>query len=130
MKQSFTGNDVRDIRKSLGLSRAEMGSVLGVAAVTVEKWEQSGDKTIRSKYFGKLMELSGAGFAGAGIGFVAAPAILGVAAATAIGALAASALIGDKELDEAIGMMERLRKLSPEERKTLVELLLKANSQT
>jgi transcriptional regulator with XRE-family HTH domain len=128
MKKTFTGDDIRELRHSLMLSRADIAKALNVAPVTIEKWEQARSKPVRPKYVSKLMELGGAGIAGVGIGALAAPALLPVAGVIAVGALGASKLIGDKEIDAAIDLMTKLKNLNFEERQTLVDLMIKMNS--
>jgi DNA-binding transcriptional regulator YiaG len=44
---TLTSEDVKDLRRELGLSVAQLGMVLGVAAATVESWESGArDPTI------------------------------------------------------------------------------------
>jgi transcriptional regulator with XRE-family HTH domain len=125
---TFTGDDIRNLRKSCRLSRKELGDILGVAAVTVEKWEQRGNQEIRTKYHDKLMQLSGAGLARAGIGAFAAPAILPVAGLMGLGAISAAALLSDKELENAANTIEKLKRLTIEERQVMVDLMKKMNT--
>jgi transcriptional regulator with XRE-family HTH domain len=125
---TFTGDDIRNLRKSCRLSRKELGDILGVAAVTIEKWEQRGNQKIRTKYHDKLIQLSGAGLAGAGIGAFAAPALLPVAGLMGLGAISAAALLSDTELENAAKTIEKLKRLTPEERLVMVELMKKMNT--
>jgi transcriptional regulator with XRE-family HTH domain len=125
---TFTGNDIRALRRSRRLSRKELGELLGVAAVTIEKWEQRGDQKVRTKYHGKLMQLSEAGIACEGIGAFAAPALLPIAGLMGLGAISAAALLSDKELDNAANMIEKLKRLTIDERQVMVDLMKKMNS--
>jgi len=124
----FSGNDIRALRRSRRLSRKELGDVLGVAAVTVEKWEQRGEEQVRTKYLEKLIQLSGAGIAGGGVGALAAPALLPVTDLVVLGAISAAALLSDKELENAANTIEKLKRLTIEERQVMIDLMKKMNS--
>src|SRR4051794_40834230 len=117
----FTGNDVRAVRKKHGLTRKELADYLEVSAVTVEKWEQHGEKIIRPKYHQKLAQLGGIGAAGIAAGLLAAPALLAPALIVG-GAAGFGALLSDEGLERAGRLLDGLRKLSPEERMTLFTL--------
>jgi hypothetical protein len=101
---------------------------LGVAAVTVEKWEQRGEEQVRTKYLEKLIQLSGAGIAGGGVGALAAPALLPVTDLVVLGAISAAALLSDKELENAANTIEKLKRLTIEERQVMIDLMKKMNS--
>jgi transcriptional regulator with XRE-family HTH domain len=120
----WTGAEVRQLRESMNLTRKQFSQYLNISAVTVEKWELSPKKKLRSKYYPTLSGLSGAGVAGASIGLLAAPALIGPAAiAGGIGLVLD--IISDKGLKEAIEKLESLQKLNENERSTLVQLWLK-----
>lgn len=123
----FNGDDLRNIRKEQKLSRSEMAKLLGVSPVTIEKWEQMGNKPIRDKYEHAVSTIAGAGVAGAGIGLIAAPAVLPALGLFAgIGGLAYSTgLLSDRELRNASVAIENLKKLTPEERIQFVKLFQK-----
>jgi transcriptional regulator with XRE-family HTH domain len=127
-EKPFTGNDVRELRTKHKLTRKQMGELLGVAAVTIEKWELAGDHPIRPKYHEALGKIAGLG-AGAGmVGAIAAPAVLAalpVAGIVGLGILGAKKLWTDGELDQAEEMLRALRRLSPEERETWISLCKK-----
>ena len=122
----FTGNDVRDIRKKHRMTRKELAEELGVSAVTIEKWEQHGDKTIRSKYHEKLANIGGIGTAGVIAGMLVAPALLAPAAILG-GGVGVAALLTDDGLDKATKLLNQLKRLTPEERETLINLTRKMN---
>lgn len=129
--ETFTGNDVRELRKKHSLSRRKLGEFLNVAAVTIEKWEQAGDQPIRPKYYDALGKIAGYS-AGAGIvGAIAAPMALAALPAVSIlgaGAWMASKFWSDTEIDRIEESLIALRRLTPEERKTLFQLYEKMNS--
>jgi len=123
----FSGNDIRSLSKAHKLSRHELAAILGVSPVTVEKWEQASETPVRSKYHTKLLDLAGAGAAGAGFGIFAAPALSPVAGILGLGAISLSALLTDAELDKASETIQGLKKLTPSERDSMIRLLLKMN---
>ena len=123
----FFGRDVKSIRKKHRLSRSEMAESLNVSPVSIEKWEQSPDKPIRPKYHQKLNTFLGMGGAGALAGLVAAPVAL-LPSLAIFGAAGAAKLIADNNIDDAISGLEALKKLTPEERETLISLVDKMNS--
>ncbi len=125
----FNGNDIRELRKNHRLTRKEMGDLLSVSAVTVEKWEQKSNQKIRPKYHEKLMEIAGAGIAGAGIGVLAAPALLPIADVLGLGAIGLACLVSDTELEKASATIEKLKRLSSEEREIMIQLVKKMNTQ-
>ncbi len=126
----FSGHEIRNLRKAHKLSRHELAAILGVSPVTIEKWEQAAEKPVRSKYHSKLLELAGAGAAGAGIGFFAAPVLFPVAGILGLGAIGLSALVTDAELDKASETIQGLKKLTPSERESMIQMLLKMNKPT
>lgn len=123
--ESFNGNDVRELRKKHNFTRKQLGELLGVAAVTIEKWELAGDQPIRPKYHQALGRIAGFS-AGAGVvGTMAAPAILAALPAVSIlglGILGITKMWTDGELDKVEEVLRSLRRLSPEERETWVNL--------
>jgi len=104
------------------MSRKELAAFLNVSAVTIEKWEQQGDRPIRPKYHAQLKELKGKNAALLAAGALAAPTLV-LPALLAAGGL--QALLGDAELDRAYLMIEKLKRLGPEERETFLKLARK-----
>lgn len=121
----FTGKNLRQIRKSLGLSRKQVGDLLGVAAVTIEKWEQKNDTPIRSKYHGPLMLLSKAEVpSGDGNASGQVPSV----SLSGFEALNNASLLTDSELENAMSTIEKLKRLTISERQRLLALVKKMNS--
>lgn len=118
----FTGNEVRTVRKKHKLTRKELGQYLDVSPVTIEKWEQQGSKVVRPKYHEKLAQLGGVGIAGVVAGIAFAPALLAPALMLGGAAAGFGALVSDDDLEKAGKLLDGLKKLTPEERKTLFEL--------
>ncbi len=130
--KEFTGDDLRTFRKKTSMSRQDVAAHLNVSPVTVEKWEQHGDKPIKTKYYGSLSSIgalgTGVGAAGVAAGLIAAPAVLGVAAAVGASSILAGGLglsKDSKDIQKLTNLLEGFSKLSPKEQKQYVNLLKK-----
>lgn len=53
-----TGASVRDVRKAVGLTQAELCAHLGVSISALRRWEQNPEMAINSTHYKKIEELS------------------------------------------------------------------------
>lgn len=124
----FTGHEIRELRRQHDLTRKQLAKLLGVAAVTIEKWELAPNQPIRPKYHEALGRIAGLGTGAGIVGAIAAPAVLAalpIAGLVGVGLIGAKKLLTDTELDQAEAVLRSLRRLSPEERETWLNLTAK-----